>query len=112
MVEVEDPTEALLAAHAPAGRVLPSRERDDVVEPLVVPLVMVVLDILANDRSQVCASPIGITLRRHSALIDRTNLSACAFRFGLRRGGYLLHPRGNYGAAGRSRGILRRSFVP
>jgi len=54
-------------------------------EPLVRPLLVVVLQVFANRRRN-DASPKNIIRFKHSDLIDSTKRSACALQFGARRG--------------------------
>lgn len=50
-----------------------------VVEPLVVPLAMIVLEVLGDHETEVTVTQ-GTRRFRHSSLIDRTKRSACVDR--------------------------------
>jgi hypothetical protein len=76
LVEGEHATEPFASADAAAGRGRIGRgEGDDIAQAPVVALGVVVVHELAHDGTQM-ASPRGTMCRRHSCLIDRTNLSA------------------------------------
>ena len=83
MVETEESAEAVAPLHG-GGRALRRCRvlQKPIVEPLMVSLPVVVLR-YSRVRRRKWPSPSGTTRLRHSSLIDRTNLSAYALRFGL-----------------------------
>jgi hypothetical protein len=83
LVEVDQTAEALTAADTAIGAGLEADwKRDNVPQALVVALGVVVLDKLLDGAAQMTLAE-RTMCRRHSCLIDRTNLSAYALRFGL-----------------------------
>jgi hypothetical protein len=86
MVEVQCPAETFATPNRSAcDRIAPPSIDQLIPEPLVIALQMIVRSVLVHCLPQVPFAN-GITCAKHSDLIEPTNRSAYAFRFGLRAG--------------------------
>jgi hypothetical protein len=75
MIVAQKPTQSLAAPHWPlAPTIRRARKQQDVALPLMIPLLMEMIDIVAQRPPQQ-RSPKRITLDKHSSLIDLTQRS-------------------------------------